>query len=49
MIYDLKNDWDEELCDSFENFVDESNNSAIIIDDNFSFSEDHKIALCQLE
>ena len=49
MIYDLKNDWDEELVDTFTFSVDESNNSTIIIDDNFTFSENHEIALCQLE
>jgi hypothetical protein len=49
MIYDLKNDWDEELLDVFKIQVDEDNNSTIIIDDNFTYSIDHETALAQLE
>jgi hypothetical protein len=49
MIYDLKNDWDEELLDVFKIRVDEDNNSTIIIDDNFTYSIDHETALSQLE
>ena len=49
MIYDLKNDWDDELLDVFKIKVNESNNSTIIIDDNFTYSEDHETALAQLE
>ena len=49
MIYDLKNDWDEELLDLFKIKVDESNNSTIIIDDNFTYSETYEIALAHIE
>jgi hypothetical protein len=49
MIYDLKNDWDKELLDLFKIKVDESNNSTIIIDDNFAYAKTHEIALAHIE
>jgi hypothetical protein len=49
MIYDLKNNWDQELLDVFKIKVDKSNNSTIIIDDNFTYSEDHDIALAHIK
>jgi hypothetical protein len=49
MIYDLKNDWDEELLDLFKIKVNESNSSTIIIDDNFTYSEDYEKALTHIK
>jgi hypothetical protein len=49
MIYDLKNDWDKKLLDLFKIKVDKSNNSTIVIDDNFTYSEDHETALTHIE
>jgi hypothetical protein len=49
MIYDMKDNWDNEVLCTFKLIVDENNNTTIIIDDVFGFVTSYENGLFLLE